>query len=124
MLFRSEWKTLGVPTCHFEGWKLYCRDNWISGCSEWATDFYQHEVFLTVDGPDVADAIRQPLIDALNQALGVAVGVAIATPGEGMAKTAAGFAAFKLAIVVELGKIGLADIAGRYSISVKEVGHW
>lgn len=120
----KEWKTKGPPHCKFKGFKLYCWDNWMKGCSEWATDFYQHEFFLKVEGPDVDEAISRPLREGLGRALAVAVTAAVATPGEVAIKAAAGYSAFKIAVVAELSKIGIADIASRYTITLKESGHW
>lgn len=44
-------KTKGLPSCHFEGIKLYCKDTWIETCSEWATDFKQHSYDIYMYGP-------------------------------------------------------------------------
>jgi len=118
-------KTKGIPTCSVEHWHLTCHDNWIEACTQWATDFYQHEIFLVASGPDAPEAAKQILENALEQALGIAVATGIATPGEAAVKLAAAVAAFKIAIVASLSAQPLlAALKDQYTISVENRGHW
>lgn len=119
------WKTKGIPTCKVKGFKVRCTDNWISGCSEWATDFYQHEIFLVATGPDVEETLQRVLQNALERSMAAALVAAAATPGEVAARAAAAFAAFKVALAAELAvEPVLASIKDQFSIRIEERGHW
>jgi hypothetical protein len=48
-------KTKGIPKCRFRRTKLYCKDTWIKTCTEWATDFKQHALYVTMYGPPDMD---------------------------------------------------------------------
>lgn|SRR5262249_13689151 len=118
-------RTKGIPACTVHGWEVRCEDTWIETCTQWATDFYQHEIFLVASGPDVPEAAKQILVNALEQALAAAVAAAVATPGEVAAKTAAAIAAFKITIVASLGAQPLlAAVKDQYTLSIDNRGHW
>lgn len=121
----KEWKTKGIPKCKMKGIKIYCEDTWMSGCSEWATDFYQHEIFLVATGPDVEAALQRALQNALERSMAAALVAAAATPGEVAIKASAAFAAFKIALAAELAvEPVLASIKDQFSIRIEERGHW
>lgn len=47
-------KTKGVPSCRtvWNRWypEVYCTDNWIETCTQWATDIQQHAYYITMYG--------------------------------------------------------------------------
>jgi hypothetical protein len=118
-------KTKGIPACRISGWEVTCEDRWIIACTEWATDFYQHEIFLVVTGPDAEQALRKTLENAISKSLAVALGAAVATPGEVAIKTAAAVAAFKTAFAAELAiEPALSAMRDQFKLSIQEKGHW
>jgi len=121
----NEFKTKSIPACSVKGIRIRCKDKWIKSCSEWATDFKQHEFFIAVTGPDAPDALKRILNDAITHAFAVAVGVAAATPGEVAIKTAAAIAAFKTTFAADLAAQPiLASMRNQYTISLRERGSW
>lgn len=119
------WKTKGIPACSMRGLEIRCEDRWMSGCSEWATDFYQHEIFLVATGPDVDEALRQYAAEALEHSLVAAAAAAVATPGEVAIKASAAVTAFKAMLIVEFSKIsGLANLGNKFEMTLEERGHW
>jgi hypothetical protein len=121
----KEWKTNGIPQCRVKNWTLKCTPTWMKGCSEWATDFYQHEFFLVASGPNVEEALRRYAENALERSLAAALIAAVATPGEVSAKAAAAYTAFKIALAAEIAAEPLLNaLSDEFSISVEERGHW
>lgn len=119
------WKTKGIPACSMRGWEVRCEDRWMSGCSEWATDFYQHEIFLVASGPDVEEALQKYAAEALERSLLAAAAAAIATPGEVAIKAAAAITAFKATLIVEFSNIsGLAKLGHEFELKLEDRGHW
>jgi hypothetical protein len=118
-------KTKGLPTCSIKSWKTRCKDTWIVTCSEWATDFKQHAVFLVVEGPDAEQAAKVVLEKAVEHALGAAVGAAEVTPGEVAARFAAAVTAFKIAFLADLAAEPLlASMKDQFHLSFKSSAHW
>lgn len=121
----NELKTKGLPACRVENWNLTCDDTWIITCSEWATDFQQHEFFLVVTGPDVADALKQTLTTAVERSFVAAIAAAAATPGEVTIKTAAAITAFKLTFATELAvEPLLAAVKDQYQLGLQQKEFW
>lgn len=121
----NELKTKGVPKCKLMGFKVYCKDEWIKTCTEYATDLKQHEFFLVATGPDANQAIEKLLRDAIEKGLVAAVAAAEATPGEVAVRVSAAIAAFKVTLAAELsGKAALASAKDKYKLSLQERRHW
>jgi hypothetical protein len=121
----KELKTKGLPSCSVHGWELKCDDTWIVTCSEWATDFMQHEVFLVAAGPDAEQALQQVLRNAVTRATAAAVLAAAAAPGEVVARTAAAIVAFKTTLVAELAvEPALASIQNQFNMSIQQREFW
>lgn len=118
-------KTKGVPSCTVKNWTLKCEDTWIITCTEWATDFMQHEIFLIAAGPDADKAVENVLRSALEKALVAAVAAAAATPGEVAVKSAAAIAAFKATLYAALAaEPALAALKDQYNLSIEDRTHW
>jgi hypothetical protein len=118
-------KTKGIPACSVRHWKLYCQDRWIITCSQWATDFKQHEIFLIASGPNVQKALEQALHNAIDHAFAAAIAAAAATPGEVSVRIAAAIAAFKAALAIDLAaEPVLAALKDKFSLSVQDRPHW
>lgn len=124
----KELKTKGVPKCKTEKkwpFKTTCTDTWIITCTEWATDFKQHEFFLVASGPDAPDALRVVLRNAIDKAFAAAIGVAAATPGEVGARVTAAVAAFKTTLGVELAaEPALASMRDKFNLSLTQNSKW
>lgn len=121
----GELKTKGIPSCTVKGFEVKCEDTWISTCTQWATDFMQHEIFLVATGPDAPKALESVLRTALERSLIAAVGAGAATPGEVAVKTAAAVAAFKITLYAELAiEPALAAMKDQYQISLDNRSSW
>jgi len=118
-------KTKGLPSCGISHWKTTCHDNWIITCSEWATDFMQHEIFLVASGPDAPNAVRDALNKALEHAMAAAIAAAAGTPGEVSVKVAAAVTAFKITLAADLAvEPLLSSMKDRYNLSLRTASHW
>ncbi|MCJ2097489.1 hypothetical protein [Methylobacterium sp. E-046] len=118
-------KTKGVPACTVKGWEIRCEDTWIETCTQWATDFQQHEIFLIASGPDAPAALENMLHNAVDRALLAGVSAAIATPGEVAVKTASAIAAFKITLYAELAiEPVLAAMKDQFQLSLDNRSHW
>lgn len=121
----KELKTKGVPACTVKGFEVTCDDTWIVACTEWATDFMQHEYFLVVTGPDAPDALKQTLTRAVEHALTAAIAAAVATPGEITARSAAAIATFKVTFAADLAvEPILAGMKDQFHLSLRQESHW
>jgi hypothetical protein len=117
--------TKGLPTCKIKSWKLKCKDTYIKTCSELATDFYQHKLYLVATGPDAQGAVREYLEKSLAFAVSAGAVAFLATPGEVAIKAAAAYAAFQTAIAVQLSKsAALSSLADGVKISIEDRGSW
>lgn len=88
-------------------------------------EFYQHEIFFVVEGPVLEESLQTLLKNSIESSLVAAVTAATVTPGEVAIKTAAAYAAFKVALLARLSVSGaLMAIRGEISISIREKGAW
>lgn len=121
----KELKTKGIPACTVHGWEVKCDDTWIITCTEFATDFMQHEFFLVVSGPDAPEALKQTLTNAVEHALAAAIAAAVATPGEVAVKTTAAIAAFKITFAADLAvEPILAGMKDKFNLSIQQHSQW
>lgn len=121
----KELKTKGLPSCKVKSWKLKCKDSWVYACTEWATDLKQHELYLTVTGPDAPTALKIVLKKAVDDALLAAASAFAATPGEVVIRAAAAVKAFDTTFAAALAvEPALASMRNNFQIGITERHHW
>jgi hypothetical protein len=111
-------------------WRTQCA-NWIKifgtdQCIGHAYQNLQHDFTLVLDGPDVDQAVKQVLIEALGIAASAAVNAGVLTPDPtpGAARIPAAIAAGKLAFVGYLSARGLQELVSQYDIRINHRTFW
>jgi hypothetical protein len=117
-------------------WRTTCV-KWASGKWPWSTkggwktcvghkyENLQHEFFLILSGPDIDQAAKQVLQEALGVAAAAAVAAGLLTPSpEPIGRIAAALTAAKTAFMGYLAARGLERLTMQYKLKIDHRTHW